>query len=498
MVNSWSPASVPASRDNKPGWYKLHNKHAKDAFNTRSDTLLIGDSIVSGLSRYKSVWNKFFGGVLNQGIGGDMTQNVLWRLRNTRLSHYIKFVVIHCGTNNIDFNQPEDIASALIAMAEKIHLYRPDVKVILSGILPRDSGTASIRCVKILKTNNHLLEKCHNLRNIFYLEHDIDWNHNNGSLNDQYYHHDNLHLIKLGNEKIANEITNLIKNIRNNDGFVGNNPYVIPPSCSSYTPHSSTHTSHIGKIDFVKKPKYEECEYIHTSSVPQSFSSLPPPPPRQQRRRQQRRQRRQPQPQPQSFFSSSPSSSIPSSPLSALPILFLSILLSLKIYFNNFLNCIYRSVITFLTFIFHKIYLIFHFTFFVPCLICIYYCLYCIYFSANLLKICLYFISNLLIFIFYAFFYLIYKFLTYAIILIIFIYLSNTLYKSSKPIYNENYFSTIYINESYEGNFLVNNFFNVFSIYKLTEINNFDQIFCKQILLFSIKSNLNQHTKKQR
>ena len=182
-MNSWTPASVPASRDTKPGWYKLHNKHANAAFNSSSDTLLIGDSIVSGLSRYESVWNSHFKNALNQGIGGDKTEHVLWRLRNTRLSRSIKFVVIHCSTNNIDFNQPDNIASALIAMVEKIHMYRPEVNVILSGILPRDSDTASIRREKIQKVNNQLMKKCDKRKNVFYLEHDLDWTHDNGSLN---------------------------------------------------------------------------------------------------------------------------------------------------------------------------------------------------------------------------------------------------------------------------------------------------------------------------
>ena len=113
MVNDWSPASVPASRDSKPGWYKLHKRFAKEAFSTTSETILIGDSIVSGLTRYESVWTNFFENSINLGIGGDGTQHVLWRLRNTRISPYVKFVVVHCGTNNLDFNTPLDISNAL-------------------------------------------------------------------------------------------------------------------------------------------------------------------------------------------------------------------------------------------------------------------------------------------------------------------------------------------------------------------------------------------------
>ena len=72
MVNRWSPADVPASRDGKSGWYKLHNKYSAAAFNTTCDTIIIGDSIASGLTRYKNVWKKSFSNALNFGIGGDM------------------------------------------------------------------------------------------------------------------------------------------------------------------------------------------------------------------------------------------------------------------------------------------------------------------------------------------------------------------------------------------------------------------------------------------
>ena len=155
---------------------------------------MIGDSIVAGLLRYKNIWDNFFSGTVNLGIGGDMTQNVLWRIRNMRLSHDIKFVVVHCGTNNIDFNRPDDIANALVLIADKIRLYNPEIKVILSGILPRD-GIASLRREKIIKTNDLLNEYCLNHKNIYYLDR-VDWTHDDGSLKSKLYYSDQFHLIE--------------------------------------------------------------------------------------------------------------------------------------------------------------------------------------------------------------------------------------------------------------------------------------------------------------
>ena len=139
MANKWSPACEPASRD-KPGWLKTHFKLAKATYASICNTILIGDSIVSGLGRYQSVWDQFFPNAVNLGVGGDLTQHVLWRVRNTRFNRNIKFIVVHCGTNNLNHHQPCDISNALILISEKIQLYNPTIKVILSGILPRGTG----------------------------------------------------------------------------------------------------------------------------------------------------------------------------------------------------------------------------------------------------------------------------------------------------------------------------------------------------------------------
>ena len=77
-------ASKPIPRKSKPGWEEQHKMFVDIAANTKQEILLIGDSIISGLSRYRKVWSKYFEPLqdLNFGIGGDRTQNVLWRLKN--------------------------------------------------------------------------------------------------------------------------------------------------------------------------------------------------------------------------------------------------------------------------------------------------------------------------------------------------------------------------------------------------------------------------------
>ena len=234
----------------------------RTVFDTSCETLLIGDSIVCGLSRYKKIWDKyFFNSALNLGIGGDMLQHVLWRIRNTRLSKNIKFIVAHCGTNNVHHHQPDDIVDAMTLIAEKIHLYNPNVIVILSGFLPRDSNNHYRD--KIALINFKLKIKCTTKPKVYYLEHGTDWTNDDGTLKTNLFFNDNLHLIEHGNEKLSKEITNIIQKIRNNTDLVDSSTYTHLPHLSSHISHL-THATPIGKANIVKIPKWEECEYVHT------------------------------------------------------------------------------------------------------------------------------------------------------------------------------------------------------------------------------------------
>ena len=101
-------ATTPSGHDNKSGWYNIHQKHVNLSLNSKMILVLIGDSIVAGLSHYANIWRTFFKtfDTLNYGIGGDRTQHVLSHAKNATLPSSLKYVVIHGGTNNIDCDQP--------------------------------------------------------------------------------------------------------------------------------------------------------------------------------------------------------------------------------------------------------------------------------------------------------------------------------------------------------------------------------------------------------
>ena len=126
-------------------------------------TLLLGDSLIKGLSRYSEVWNQFFGKeVINCGIGGDKVEHVLWRTENMNIPTNIKDTFILCGTNNIDRNTPEEIANGLICSAINIAKLFKHTKIYIIGLLPRDLQE-STRRENIRKVNSLLQQNCTSL-----------------------------------------------------------------------------------------------------------------------------------------------------------------------------------------------------------------------------------------------------------------------------------------------------------------------------------------------
>ena len=196
-----SAATTPSGRDNKSGWYDIHQKHVNLSLNSKTILVLTGDSIVAGLSRYANIWRTFFKTfhTLNYGIGGDRTQHVLWRAENATLPNSLKYVVIHCGTNNIDRDQPRDIANGVISIGLKLQEKCRGLKVIVTGLLPRGSEWSQRR--KKINLINYYLEKlcCDRFDDFCFMKQDDDWTDEDGKLDKKLYYADQLHLVEAGN-----------------------------------------------------------------------------------------------------------------------------------------------------------------------------------------------------------------------------------------------------------------------------------------------------------
>ena len=125
-----------------------------------------------------------------------------------------RFLVLYCGTNNIDNDKPTDIAEGILSIANYVHERKPDIFIIIVGLLPRDQFLTSRR--QKLNAVNDLLDsfcKKINKEELYFIKPASDWTHSNGTLDKSLYHKDFLHLSEKGNEKFARSIIEVLNKI---------------------------------------------------------------------------------------------------------------------------------------------------------------------------------------------------------------------------------------------------------------------------------------------
>ena len=66
-------SGTSTKRSQKMHWLDDYKNHVHQLTCTHFDSIIIGDSIAAGLSRYSNLWETFFKELLNLGIGGDRT-----------------------------------------------------------------------------------------------------------------------------------------------------------------------------------------------------------------------------------------------------------------------------------------------------------------------------------------------------------------------------------------------------------------------------------------
>jgi beta-glucosidase len=122
-------------------WLETHAKLVKvaEAHKGPIDVLLVGDSITM---QWGTAWQKHFGTLktVNIGIGGDKTQNVLWRLDHGGVEGLEpKLVVLMIGNNNCFFTPEtgiEPAAKGIKACADNLREKFPQAPVVIVKVLP--------------------------------------------------------------------------------------------------------------------------------------------------------------------------------------------------------------------------------------------------------------------------------------------------------------------------------------------------------------------------
>ena len=172
------------------------------------DIAFIGDSITQGWEgNGKEAWAKYYGNrkCLNFGVGGDRTENVLWRFENGQLDGLKpKVAVLMIGTNNSNKNRDgaeayseSEILEGVQAIVKQIRERLPDTKVLVLGIFPRGQ-TFSTQRGKLLQINQ-ALEKLADGEMVHYLDFGSKLIENNGAI-DRKVMPDFLHLSPAGYE----------------------------------------------------------------------------------------------------------------------------------------------------------------------------------------------------------------------------------------------------------------------------------------------------------
>jgi len=132
---------VPSGGGGGDAWLKLHEANVKtvEANQGPLDVLLVGDSITI---QWGESWKQHFHELkaLNIGIGGDKTQNVLWRLDHGGVEGLQpKAIVLIIGNNNMFFTPETGIEAAAKGIEMCLKNLRekfPAAEVIVAKILP--------------------------------------------------------------------------------------------------------------------------------------------------------------------------------------------------------------------------------------------------------------------------------------------------------------------------------------------------------------------------
>lgn len=139
------------------------------------DVYFLGDSITEFWPEIgKDVWRAEFGRmrVLNCGVSGDTTQNMLYRITHGEFEHISpKVVVVLAGTNNLGlFPQlaSEDLARGVSRIISTLRAKSPTRKVLVLSILHSGDPSSPLR-TRIRETNVHLASLSDG-SSVFYLD----------------------------------------------------------------------------------------------------------------------------------------------------------------------------------------------------------------------------------------------------------------------------------------------------------------------------------------
>lgn len=152
-------------------WLARHEAVKEEIKQNSPQHLIIGNSIIHyfggtpmyHLARGEAAWNKYLKPlkVQNAGFGWDRIENVLWRVYHGEFDDFNgKNIVLMIGTNNLGLTPDDEIVDGLQYLINAIKQRKPNVNIIMAGILPRTKSEKHVETInqkiKMMSLKNHV------------------------------------------------------------------------------------------------------------------------------------------------------------------------------------------------------------------------------------------------------------------------------------------------------------------------------------------------------
>lgn len=141
----WPPGGVFAAKGHTSSWpgFRAKNVERRTLFAQRrtqdqDGIVFVGDSITEGWHTLGEDFADLHCKVVNRGIGGDTTPNLLYRLPADVLDLHPRALVILIGTNDLgEHTSPADIADNLRGLHRQIRAGCPEIPIAWCLVMPR-------------------------------------------------------------------------------------------------------------------------------------------------------------------------------------------------------------------------------------------------------------------------------------------------------------------------------------------------------------------------
>jgi beta-glucosidase len=196
-------------------WYQnIPKSHNAMLLREKPDILFLGDSITAGWKPeyLKENFSEFYK-TSQIGIGGDWTQNILWRVENGAIDQVNpRLIVLMIGTNNLGNGYTNaEVVAGNAAILKRLRAKSPESKILLLGVFPRGKNIAEAVNKNIKEINTGLAALADN-QNIFFLDIGDKLIEPDGTISREVFH-DGLHLSKEGYARWAQAILPELKKL---------------------------------------------------------------------------------------------------------------------------------------------------------------------------------------------------------------------------------------------------------------------------------------------